>query len=40
VPGPGNSILVPKNGLEQWFDKFVRRFRQDPDFLTRTAEPV
>ena len=31
-------MLVPANVMALWLDKFERRFRRDPDFLTRRAE--
>lgn len=35
-----NQLLVPTNCIEQWFDKFQRRFRKDPDFLSRERAEV
>ena len=34
--GP-DTLVVPANFLDRWFEKFARKFRLDPDFLTRDA---
>ncbi|GAX77366.1 hypothetical protein CEUSTIGMA_g4812.t1 [Chlamydomonas eustigma] len=36
----GDHIVVPANVLDRWFIKFTDKFRRDPDFLTRSQQPV
>lgn len=34
----GDAILIPTNALDRWLQRFERKFRLDPDFLTRQDE--
>ncbi|GBF96836.1 hypothetical protein Rsub_09692 [Raphidocelis subcapitata] len=36
----GEVMLVPANVMALWFAKFERKFRRDPDFLTRQRENI
>jgi hypothetical protein len=33
-------MMVPTNVMGRWLDKFTAKYRRDPDFLTRAADPV
>ena len=38
--GDQGQMAIPARFLDAWFEKFTRRFRADPDYLTRRHEPV
>jgi len=38
--GDQGQMAVPARFLDAWFEKFTRRFRADPDYLTRRHQPV
>lgn len=39
TPGPG-SLVVPSDCIDRWYEKFTRKLRLDPDFLTRKASEI
>ena len=34
----GNTMVVPVNSLEKWFEKFTRKYDMDPNFVYKTQE--
>lgn len=35
-----DCILIPTTALDRWLERFERRFRLDPDFLTRDTDKL
>ncbi len=38
--GDQGQMAIPAHFLDAWLQKFTRRFRADPDYLTRQGNPV
>ena len=33
-----NVLVVPRNTLEKWYDKFMRKYELDPNFIYKTSD--
>ncbi|WIA11762.1 hypothetical protein OEZ85_011856 [Tetradesmus obliquus] len=36
----GDTIVIPTKALDRWYERFERKFRLDPDFLTRNQDKI